>query len=134
MGLTSTESSYCPKCNIVREFLMSVPYLCNQCYSIAFYQKDNKHYCWYCDNDKFIGLKPEEINEKRIFEEEGYKLSTTNFEEKKCKHNNLKNIRHNETVFKFECNDCGHIEYIFIPKWIQEKNNITDDIKVYLNY
>lgn len=131
MGLCSTEKSYCPKCNIVRFRLMSMPYLCSECSSESFYEANGKEICWFCGNDKFIGMKYEEAKEKGLFEKDGFKLSTSFTQNKnKCRHKNTSNKRHNETIFKFMCEDCGDVEYISIPIWLQEENNIEDTIKL----
>lgn len=125
----STESCYCPKCNIVRTSMMSMSFLCDKCYSRSFYEKDRKRYCWFCGNDKIIGIKYEQAKEKGLFETEGFKLSGEWVDkENNCKHEHSNNIRHNETIFKFTCNDCGHTEYVMIPIWMQEECNIKDMI------
>lgn len=56
---------------------MPMPFLCSKCYSHSFYEKDGKHICWFCSNDKFIGIKYEEAKERErgVFETEGFKLS-----------------------------------------------------------
>lgn len=130
MGISRTESCYCPECNIVREYMMSMPFLCSECYSRSFYEKDGKHYCWFCGNDEIIGTKYEEAKEKGLFHTEGFKLSGIFIDRKDnhCKHDNNTNMRHNKTVFKFMCGDCGDVEYIMIPEWLQEERNIKDKI------
>ena len=130
MGISRTESCYCPECNIVRQYMMSMPFLCSECYSRSFYEKDGKHYCWFCGNDKIIGIKYEDAKEQGFFDTEGFKLSGIFIDRNndECKHDNNNNKRHNEIVFKFTCEDCGDIEYIMIPKWLQEEQNIIDKI------
>ena len=142
IGMSKTESCYCPECNIVRQYMMSMPFLCSECYSRSFYEKDGKHYCWLCGNNKIIGIKYEDAKEQGLFDTEGYKLSGIFIDRKinrkinrkndrnkdECKHENNTNKRHNETVFKFACEDCRDIEYIMIPKWLQEEKNIKDKI------
>lgn len=128
MGLSRTESCYCPECDIVRSSVMSIPYLCTKCYSRSFYDKDGKHYCWLCGNDKFVGIKYKDAEEGGLFETEGFKLSGR-FVDKdcdidKCKHENYTNHRHKDTIFKVVCNDCGYIEYVMIPKWLQEEKKM----------
>jgi hypothetical protein len=131
VGINVTESCYCPECDIVREYIMSEPYLCNKCYSASFYKKDNKHYCWFCDNDEFIGVDIEEI--EKFADKDGFKLSVminnkNTYKNNKCEHKHIKNIRHNDTVFKITCKDCGRTEYVHIPKWLQEERDIEDEL------
>ena len=130
LSISRTESCYCPECNIVRQYMMSMPFLCSECYSRSFYEKDGQHYCWLCGNDKIIGIKYDDAKEQGLFDTEGFKLSGIFIDrnDNECKHENNNNKRHNETVFKFNCEDCGDIEYIMIPKWLQEQQNIKDKV------
>lgn len=133
MGVSRVESCYCPECDIVRQYMMSMPFLCSQCYSRSFYEKDGKHYCWFCGNDEIIGIKYEDAKEQGLFDAEGFKLSGIFVDKKNgnrddCKHGNNTNRRHNKTVFRFECGDCGDAEYIMIPEWLQKEQNIKNKI------
>lgn len=130
MGISRIESCYCSECDIVRQYMMSMPFLCSECYSHSFYEKDGEYYCWFCGNDKIIGIKYEDAKERGLFDTEGFKLSEIFIDRKEneCKHENSTNRRHNKTVFKFECGDCGDTEYVMIPEWLQEEKNIKDQI------
>lgn len=130
MGLITTNSCYCPKCDIVRWGMMSIPFLCSECHSRSFYDKDGKHICWFCGNDNIVGMSYKEAEEKGLFETEGFKISGKFITRKNsgCKHEHTSNKRHNETVFEFTCNDCENKQYVKIPKWMQEEKKIGDHI------
>lgn len=133
MGISRTESCYCPECDVVRQYMMSMPFLCSKCCSRSFYEKDGDNYCWFCGNNEIIGIKSEEAEKRGFFDTEGFKLSGIFIDRyhrghDDCKHDDSINRRHNKTVFKFECGDCGDVEYIMIPEWLQKEKNIKDQI------
>lgn len=84
---------------------MPMPFLCSKCYSHSFYEKDGKHICWFCSNDKFIGIKYEEAKERE--REEYSRQKDSNY---------------------LECDNCEDIEYVMLPKWLQEEKHIKDKI------
>ncbi len=136
MGISRTESCYCPECDIVRQYMMSMPFLCSKCYSRSFYGKDGEHYCWFCGNGEIIGIKYEDAEKRGLFDTEGFKISgifidrnnDDHDDHDNCKHENNTNRRHNKIIFKFECDHCGDVEYIMIPEWLQKEQNIIDQI------
>jgi hypothetical protein len=56
----------------------------------------------------------ERTKEQGLFDTEGFKLSGIFIDRKE------------NGCFKFECRDCGDVEYIMIPEWLQEEKNIKD--------
>ena len=105
-------------------------FLCSKCYSRRFMKKMEINYCWFCGNDEIIRIKTEDAEKRGLFDTEGFKLSGIFIDRKgdDCKHDNNTNRRHNSIIFKFECGDCGDVEYIMIPEWLQKGKNIKDQI------
>lgn len=133
MGISRVESAYCPICDITRQEVMSIPYLCSKCHSSSFYEKDRKHYCWYCGNDKFTFLEIEDADKKGFFDSEGFNISRSRIERKDntdCKHEHKTYKRHSQTVFKFTCESCKDVEYTILPKWWQQKHNIKNILEI----
>lgn len=136
LGIGTNKSCYCPKCNIVRMHLMSMPYLCSKCNSAAFYRPLSEYdntsnvICWYCGNDKFTSWKYDDYIKNKIYETEGFKLSVKSaISSSLCEHKHTINKRHNKTIFKYTCTHCFGTIYISIPEWMQKEKNIGDEVK-----
>lgn len=116
------ENTYCPKCNIFKTHLMSMPFFCSQCYSETYYKFDNKNICWYCGSTEFISMRVDDFYEhiEDIKAEKGYELSTRQPSPNKlgdeCAHENLTQSFHKDNVDKIHCDDCGLTVYAYIPQ------------------
>lgn len=128
--------SYCPKCDILKTEVMSLPWLCSKCDSKLYvnpsdYSHKHKSICFLCKSDmRGIKIKTFHTYKKKDKIKRGYFVSNHRIPKKYLRNhpeNHLINTRYyrkTDTIFYINCTECDYILYYTIAKWRQKELGI----------
>jgi hypothetical protein len=122
--------TYCPPCDIVKMTFMSGPYLCEECHSESFYQRDGNDFCFMCNSDSVRSFSYDEFEklERQGELKQGFRaFERVEMPKKEHSPNILESIidlrRIHHEVFESVCANSGESVYIKIPEISQLENN-----------